>query len=132
VVRLVALEQLFVDGDGVVDRCGEGIFRREPVEHGDALDLGHPGDGDGFGVAAGIRVESAAVQVEQDFVLVGVGQALGNDDMHRDAGDLVVGDGGRIELQPFELRPGGVFVRPGAPDFEGIMRVAVRSGCESQ
>jgi hypothetical protein len=77
---LVGLEQLFVDGDGVVERGGEGTFGRETVEDGDALDLGHAGDGDGLGVGAGVGVEAAAVEVEQDFVFVGFGQAVGDDD----------------------------------------------------
>src|SRR5256885_938863 len=54
---LVGLEELFVDGDGVVDAGGEWVLGREAVEDGDDLDAAVAGDGDGFGVGAGVGVE---------------------------------------------------------------------------
>src|ERR1700676_407865 len=62
VIRLVGLEQLFVDSDGVIESGGEGKFWREAVEHCDDLDLGHARHRDRFGERAGVGVESAAME----------------------------------------------------------------------
>ena len=65
---LVGFQEVAVDGDGVVDRCGKLVLGREAIEDGDDAGVGEVGDGDGLGEGAGVGVEAAAVDVDEDAV----------------------------------------------------------------
>ncbi len=103
---LVGLEEVAVDGDGVVDGGGKFVLGREAVEDGDDAGVGEVGDGDGLGEGAGVGVEAAAVDVDEDAVRV-----LGvewEDVADGDAGD---GDGFDLDWVGFE----GGFAGAGLP-----------------
>lgn len=94
---LVGFQQLFVDGDDVVEAGREGMLGREAVEHRDDLHFCEVGDGNRFGPRAGVGIESATMNVEQDAV--GVHAGNGRDDAHGNAGDGGFGATDRIELR---------------------------------
>src|SRR5271170_3568409 len=87
VAGLVGLEQLPVDGDGVIDSGGEWMLRGEAVEHCDDFDPGVAGDRNRFGIRAGVGVKSAAVQVDENLVVVSAGQVGWSYDAHRNSGE---------------------------------------------
>lgn len=82
---LVGLEEVAVDGDGVVDGGGKGVLGCEAVEDSNDTGVSEVGDGDGLGEGAGVGVEAAAVYVDED--VVGVCVLKGEDVADRDVGD---------------------------------------------
>ena len=66
--RLVGLEKLAIDGDGVVDSGGKWVLGGEAVEDADDAGVGEVGDGDALGEGAGVGVEAAAVDVDENAV----------------------------------------------------------------
>ena len=88
---LVGLEEVAVDGDGVVDGSGKWMLGGEAVEDGDDAGVGEVGDRDGLGEGAGIGVEAAAVNVDENVVGVCVFEG-------KDVADGDVGDGGRFDV----------------------------------
>ena len=52
VLRLVGLEELAIDGDGVVEAGGKGVLGCQAIEDGDDAGMGEVGDGDGLGEGA--------------------------------------------------------------------------------
>jgi hypothetical protein len=85
-VRLVGLQQLFVDGDDVVHRGGEGIFRGEAVVDGNDLSLRQISYGDTFDERAGIRVEAAAMKIDKHAIAVGFRRGEWSDDVGANSG----------------------------------------------
>src|SRR3984957_21224874 len=101
---LVSLQQLFVDGDCVVNAGGKGILGREAVEHGHNFDSCVAGDGNGFRVGTGIGVEAAAVQVDEDLVEIRVRHGIWRYDVYRNTGDFVLDDLVGAEFAPGDAR----------------------------
>ena len=64
VFRLVCLQQLFVDGNCIVQASRKGMLRRQPIKHGHNFCLGQVGERDSLGQRAGIRIETAAMEIQ--------------------------------------------------------------------
>ena len=88
-LRLVGLQQLLVDRHRVVHGSRKRMLGRQPVQHGHHFDPGIAGDGNGLSVRTGVGVESAAVQIQQHLVTIGVGHPLGGHNAYRDSGNGV-------------------------------------------
>ena len=68
------------------------MLRREAIKNGDDLDSGIAGNGNRLGVRAGIGVEAAAMEIDEDFVAVRGWYFRRSDNTHGYAGDLVLSD----------------------------------------
>lgn len=68
------------------------MLRRETIKNGDDLDSGIARNGNGLGVRAGVGVEAAAMEIDEDFVAVGRWYFRRGDNSHGYAGNLVLGD----------------------------------------
>jgi len=118
---LVGLEEVAVDGDGVVDGGGKFVLGREAIEDGDDAGVGEVGDGDGLGEGAGVGVEAAAVDVDEDAVGVH-GCGVEREDVAD--GDSRDGDGFDFDWIGFEgglTRAGLPGVGAGAALGEGLV-----------
>ena len=123
---LVGLEELAINGDGVVKAGGEGVLGCETVEDGDDAGVGEIGDGNGLGEGAGVGVEAAAVEVDEDAVGVERGGVGGRDIADGDAGE---GGFGNVDGED----GGGGFagaalpsIRAGAALGKGFLSVLIR------
>ena len=98
---LVSFEEIAVDGDGVVDCCGEWVLGRKAVEDRHDPGVGEVGDGDALGEGAGIGVEAAPVEVDENTVWILRGDIDGSKDADRNASD-----GGGFEVDGVDLGGG--------------------------
>ncbi len=126
VAGLVRPDEVLVDGNGVLERSGEGVFGSQTVEDGDNLHFRQVGDGDGFGQGTGIGVESAAVEVDERAV--GDHSGEWGDEADGNAGDGAPLYAGRID-------PAGGFacaslpcVGPGAALLQRLRAEGIRCG----
>lgn len=123
---LVGPEQVFIDGDRVIERSGERVFGGKTVEDGDNLHSRQVGDGDGFGQGAGIGIEAAAVKVDENAV----GNHSGDrrHDADGNTGDDAALYAGRIDLAIGFTRTGLPCVGPRTALLQSLRRESVGGG----
>lgn len=93
VARLVGFEEIFVDGDDIVDSGRKGMFWGEAVVDGDHFDFGEIPDGDAFDERAGVGIEAAAVKINKDETAICRGSFERRNDIRWNAGR-----GGRFDV----------------------------------
>ena len=110
--RLVRLQQFLENRHRIVHRGGERVFRRQPVVNGNHGCRGEVGDGNSLHKRTRVRVETAAVHVDEYPVSLGCRDVERLDDVASDAANRLLFDVHRIKLAcflcPADAEPVGV------------------------
>ncbi len=125
-IRLVGLQQLFVNGDRIVESRGKRMFGRQAIEHRDDFGPGQVGDGDGLGQRTGIGIEAAAVQINQNAVAFFWRDCEWRNDSHWNSGDDVSSEVHRIDFLGCFTSAGLPFVGAGAALLQRLRHSCVR------